>query len=89
MNPQNNSRKSLQIGNIIAYAAVLTVNILSSALPLNGRTAGEISDALPSYFTPAGYTFAIWGLIYLALLGFTVYQALPAQRERPFLTQIG
>lgn len=89
MNPQNNSRKSLQVGNVIAYAAVLTVNILSSALPLNGRTAGEISDALPSYLTPAGYTFAIWGLIYLALLGFTVYQALPAQRERPFLTQIG
>ncbi len=23
---------------------------LSNALPLNGRTAGEISDALPSYF---------------------------------------
>jgi hypothetical protein len=89
MNPQNNSRKPLQVANIMVYAAVLTVNILSSALPLNGRTAGEISDSLPSYFTPAGYTFAIWGLIYLALLGFTIYQALPAQRERPFLTQIG
>jgi hypothetical protein len=67
----------------------LTVNFLSNALPINGKTAEEISDALPSYFTPAGYTFSIWGLIYLALLGFAVYQALPAKRERPFQKQIG
>jgi hypothetical protein len=44
---------------------------------------------LPSYFTPAGYTFSIWSLIYLSLLGYTVYQLLPAQRERPFQSQIG
>lgn len=79
----------LPILNIIAYLAVVLVNTLSNVLPLNGRTAGEISDALPSYFTPAGYTFSIWGLIYLALLGFTVYQALPAQRSASFQRQIG
>lgn len=89
MNTQNSSHKQLQTGNVIAFIVVIVVNILSSALPLNGRTAGEISDSLPSYFTPAGYTFAIWGLIYTALLAFTIYQALPAQRKRPFLTQIG
>ncbi|HSM56706.1 MAG TPA: hypothetical protein VK879_11180 [Candidatus Sulfomarinibacteraceae bacterium] len=74
---------------MVAFVAVLFVNYLSNALPLNGRTAGEISDSLPSYFTPAGYTFSIWGLIYLTLLGFVVYQALPAQRGRPFLRRIG
>ncbi len=79
----------LPILNIVAYLAMVLVNILSNVLPLNGRTAGEISDALPSYFTPAGYTFSIWGLIYLALLGFTVYQALPAQRDALFQRQIG
>jgi len=89
MNTQTHSYKQLQIGNVVAFAVVIVVNVLSSALPLNGRTAAEISDALPSYFTPAGYTFAIWGLIYTALLGFVIYQALPAQRERPFLGQIG
>lgn len=79
----------LPILNVVAYLATVLVNILSNVLPLNGRTAGEISDALPSYFTPTGYTFSIWGLIYLALLGFTVYQALPAQREARFQSQIG
>jgi hypothetical protein len=62
---------------------------LSNTLPLNGRTAGEISDALPSYFTPAGYTFSIWGLIYLALTGYIIFQAIPAQRGRPFQSKIG
>lgn len=89
MSPQSSKLKGLQIGNVIAFVVVLTVNALSNALPLNGRTAGEISDALPSYFTPAGYTFSIWGVIYLALLGFVIYQALPAQREQPFLGKIG
>lgn len=82
-------RKTLVIVNGVAYVVVLFVNFLSNALPLNGRTAGEISDALPSYFTPAGYTFSIWGLIYTALLGFVVYQALPAQRDRRFVGQVG
>ncbi|MCA9999736.1 MAG: hypothetical protein KDE56_28430 [Anaerolineales bacterium] len=79
----------LQLTNIIAFVAVIVMNTLSNTLPLNGRSAGEISDALPSYFTPAGYTFSIWGLIYLALLGFTVYQALPAAQNKPFMQQIG
>jgi hypothetical protein len=79
----------LQIVNVAAFVGVLAVNILSNALPLNGRTAGEISDALPSFFTPAGYTFSIWSVIYLALLGFAIYQALPAQRQNPLLGRIG
>jgi hypothetical protein len=76
----------------LAFIAVLTVNFLSNTLPINGRTAQDISDSLPSFFTPAGYTFSIWGLIYLALFGYIIYQALPGQRqrplERPFQSQI-
>lgn len=89
MNTQKSLSKTVQIVNIVAFVAVLTVNFLSNVLPLNGRTAEQISDALPSYFTPAGYTFSIWGLIYLALLGFIVYQALPAQRSNPLIAKVG
>ncbi len=89
MNEQTTQTRYLPIVNIVALVFVVAVNALSNALPLNGRTAGEISDALPSYFTPAGYTFAIWSLIYTGLLGFIIYQALPAQRGRPFLAKIG
>jgi hypothetical protein len=89
MNGQNTSLKTLQIVNIVAFVAVFIMNVLSNALPINGRTPGEISDALPSFFTPAGYTFSIWSVIYAGLLGFIIYQALPAQRNKPFLAQIG
>lgn len=89
MNTQKLTFKPVIAANILAFIAVLVVNYLSNALPINGRTAQEISDSFPSYFTPAGYTFAIWGLIYTALLGFIIYQALPANRERPFQKQIG
>lgn len=89
MTTQTRNSHILPILNIIAFVGMVFVNFLSNVLPLNGRTAGEISDALPSSFTPAGYTFSIWGLIYLALLGFVVYQALPAQRQASFQNKIG
>lgn len=60
---------------------VLTANGLANALPLNGQTTGEISDSFEVLFVPAGYVFSIWGLIYLGLTGYTVYQLLPAQRS--------
>jgi translocator protein len=81
--------KIRQIVNIVAFVFTLVMNYLSTALPLNGRTPAEISQSLPSYFTPANYAFAIWGLIYAALLGFIVYQSLPAQRQNPHLQRIG
>jgi hypothetical protein len=43
----------------------------------------------PVYFVPAGYVFSIWGVIYLLLIAFVVYQALPSQRENPLLRRIG
>lgn len=73
----------------LATLATLVVNGLANALPLNGQTTGEVSDRFPVLFTPAGYVFAIWGLIYLALIAFSVYQALPAQRQSPRLRRIG
>jgi benzodiazapine receptor len=78
-----------QVINVLSTILVIVVNGLASSLPLNGQTTGEISDRFDVYFVPAGYVFSIWGLIYLGLIGFTVYQALPAQRENPGLRRIG
>lgn len=52
----------------LTYFTMLAVNILANLLPLNGMTTGEISDRYAALFTPAGYVFSIWGLIYLLLL---------------------
>jgi hypothetical protein len=78
-----------QLLNILGLLFALLINYLANALPLNGIATGEISDAIPALFTPAGYVFAIWGIIYLGLIGFTVYQALPAQKNNPRLEKIG
>lgn len=58
----------------IAYIAMVVVNFLANRLPINNRSTGDISDAYPNLFAPAGLTFAIWGLIYLSLLGYVIYQ---------------
>jgi benzodiazapine receptor len=78
-----------QVVNVLAVLVTIAINGLANALPLNGLTTGEISDRFQVYFVPAGYVFSIWGLIYLALVAFAVYQALPAQRENPRLRRIG
>jgi hypothetical protein len=77
-----------QITTGIAVAITLFCNALSSALPLNNRTAGEISDSFDVYFVPAGYVFSIWGVIYLGLLAFTVYQFLPRNRTNATIRSI-
>lgn len=71
---ENNSISPLAIGNAIAWLGVITVNGLANALPINGLTTGELSDMYPNLFVPAGFTFSIWGIIYLALLVFVIYQ---------------
>ncbi len=75
-------------GNIIAFLFVIAMNVLSNALPINNQSMPEISAKYPSLFTPAGFTFSIWGVIYLALLLFVVYQALPAQRNNQAIASI-
>ncbi|GAB5401025.1 MAG: hypothetical protein Aureis2KO_26100 [Aureisphaera sp.] len=67
-------KKTLQIANGLAFGSTIFINYLSNTGVMNGETIGSISDGLNSLFTPAGYAFAIWGLIYLLLLGFAIYQ---------------
>lgn len=67
----------LKILTFIAFLMMLAVNVLADTLPINGVTTGEVSDAYPTLFTPAGYTFAIWGLIYALLGAFSLYQLRP------------
>jgi hypothetical protein len=58
----------------VAYIAMVVMNFLANGLPLNNRSTGDISDAYPNLFAPAGPAFSIWGLIYLLLAGYVFYQ---------------
>ncbi|MFO7952258.1 MAG: tryptophan-rich sensory protein [Bacillota bacterium] len=75
--------------NIGTLVVVLIINFLSNALPLNNMTQQELSAEYPVLITPAPYAFSIWGLIYLALIAFIVYQALPGYRENPAVKAVG
>jgi hypothetical protein len=78
-----------QAATTVSFLAVMTVNVAANALPINGQTTGEISDRFAVYVIPAGYVFAIWGLIYTLLGAFTTWQALPRNREDATLRSLG
>lgn len=66
--------KIIRILTLVAYMVMVGVNFLAMYLPLGGKTTGEISDNYPNLFAPAGYAFSIWGLIYLLLAIYVIYQ---------------
>lgn len=59
---------------LVTYVVMLLMNFLANVVPLNGMTTGEVSDSYSNLFAPAGYTFAIWGFIYLLLAFHVIYQ---------------
>lgn len=78
-----------QITVILSILVTIGMNILANALPLNGLYTGEISDRFKVYFVPAGYVFSIWGVIYIGLLAYAYFQALPAQQTNPRMRRSG
>lgn len=62
-----------QILNIVTLMITIGINYLSNTGFFNGETMATISAKFQNLFTPAGYAFSIWGLIYLGLLGFVIY----------------
>lgn len=77
-----------QVLNIITVISVIIVNILANVLPIFGVNTGEVSDAYPNFFTPAGYVFSIWFIIYLQAIIFLIYQGRPSQRSEIYLQKI-
>lgn len=75
--------------NMGALALTILLNFLSNALPFNNLTQAELSELYPVLLTPATYAFSIWALIYLALIAFIIYQALPRYRESPPVKAVG
>ncbi len=59
--------KVLKVLVAAAFVAMVAINALANLLPLNQITTGQVSDSYPNLFTPAPFTFSIWGLIYLLL----------------------
>ena len=65
--------KKLQIANGFFLVFTIIFNYLSNTGIFNGKTIANVSDQYHNLFTPAGYAFSIWGVIYLLLIGFVYY----------------
>lgn len=64
----------IKVLSVLAFILMIAVNALANILPINGQNTGQISNLYPNLFTPAALTFSVWGVIYLFLLFYTVYQ---------------
>ena len=73
------SHKTLALLNALFLGLTIFVNYLANALPIGGLDTGQLSDLYPNLFVPAGLTFAIWGVIYLLLIGFVIKQLVDAR----------
>ncbi|MGL5925879.1 tryptophan-rich sensory protein [Chroococcidiopsis sp.] len=80
----------LSLATLFAILATLGVNVLSNFFPVRGLNIGEIANTILQgvQITPANYAFAIWGLIYLGLIAYGIYQFLPAQRQNSTLHRV-
>lgn len=71
--------RMLSIFVAAATAVMVVLNLLARLGHINGVTTIEVSNKYPSVLTPAGFTFAVWVLIYLGLVAFSIYQLFPSR----------
>jgi hypothetical protein len=81
-------RRYESLGVVVAYVLMIILNVLSNfcgqgAEPICKNNAQQSADN-PTYLTPDGITFSIWGLIYLMELVFVVYQIVPSSKGGGF-----
>jgi hypothetical protein len=67
-------KKLWAVANGAALIVTIVINYLSNTGAFNGNTMATMSARYPTLFTPAGYAFSIWIVIYIGLLGFIFYQ---------------
>ena len=73
----------------VIFAVVQLITNAFGGIGINGVSVGTVSDSYRTLFTPAGYTFSVWGPIYLGLTAYAIYQALPGQRDREIHRRVG
>ena len=83
-----NNTRLFTIFNILGVVLAITFNFLAVSLPINNKTTGALSDAYPNYFVPAGFTFSIWGVIYLLMIGFALFQLWQYQKKTAKTSEI-
>ena len=83
--------RNLSILNFLSVFLVIIVNYFAQTLEINNNTIGSLSQEYANLFTPAPYAFAIWGLIFLSLFIYVVFQINRAfsDKDSDFILQTG
>lgn len=85
--------RNLSVLNLLSTILLITISYFSQAIQLNNNTIGSVSEAYENLFTPAGYAFSIWGLIYVALIVYCIFQLINAfgdgARDTSYTTRTG
>lgn len=85
-------KKTYAILNLVTTIGVIIWNYATNVIGINGNTVGSLSAEYENLFTPASYAFAIWGLIFISLMAFSIFQLIQvfsADKEDNFVLQIG
>lgn len=66
-----------------AYAVTIACNAAFEVFALGGTTSAEVSGEVFAWFTPAGYVFSIWSVIYIGLAVWLVAYSGEASHDEP------
>lgn len=78
----------LRLGVFLTVLFNVVFNVFYDRFFPNIRTVEEISKTHFSFFTPAPYTFMIWGVIYITFITYGVYQLLLVTRDLKILNRL-
>lgn len=73
--------RALRWVTLVAILFNVSFNFISERLYTFGENIKEVTEKYNSLFTPAGYAFSIWGVIYLSFIAYGIYQLMPSQRH--------
>jgi hypothetical protein len=73
---------------LVAVFLNIVVNYYSNIRPFNNKTMADVSNENPTLFTPAGYAFSIWGLIYLSLVIYVISSLFPGQKDKDIFDRL-
>ena len=80
--------QTVNLLSLVLFSLVIYTNYLANTLPIGGVTTGEVSDLLDNLFTPAGFTFSIWGIIYLSLFIFLISLIIVNESKKLFISKV-
>lgn len=67
------SKTTLLFLNAFGLFVTILLNYVFNSGVINGITMKVVSDRYENLFTPSGYAFAIWGVIYALLVAHVIY----------------